>query len=188
VDDLAFSGLKAREIIQNVVTTLMLAGFRVSHQKIKVMGPGDRKTLNKLVLSKFVSVERKYMSRIRAGIHNLQVGSVPSGEVAVYIRSLEGSINYVHLMQPRQAAKLRSQPSPQDTPAEAGTKEGKSDHRSGKDSRTARRFAGAFRIPGSTASVHWFTNWRTTGFALAGCRSGIRHAACDAIGLRRSLR
>ncbi len=109
VDDLAFSGLKAREIIQSVVSTLMQAGFRLSHQKIKVMGPGDRKTLNKLVLSKFVSVERTYMSRIRAGIHNLQVGKVPSPEVAVYVRSLEGSINYVNLMQPQKAAKFRSQ-------------------------------------------------------------------------------
>jgi RNA-directed DNA polymerase len=109
VDDLAFSGPKAREIIQSVVSTLMRAGFRLSHQKIKVMGPGHRKTLNKLVLSKFVSVERTYMSRIRAGIHNLKVGKVPSAEIAVYVRSLEGSINYVYLMQPQKAARLHSQ-------------------------------------------------------------------------------
>jgi RNA-directed DNA polymerase len=90
VDDLAFSGLKAREIVPNVVNVLMQAGFRLSHQKIKVMGAGDRKTLNKLVLSKFVSVEKAYLSRIRAGIRNLRVGKVPSTEVAVYIRSLAG--------------------------------------------------------------------------------------------------
>jgi hypothetical protein len=73
------------------------------------MGAGDRKTLNKLVLSKFVSVERAYISRIRAGIHNLRVGRVPNAEVPVYVRGLEGSINYVHLMQPQKAAKLRCQ-------------------------------------------------------------------------------
>jgi len=87
VDDLAFSGLKAREIVHQVVNVLMQAGFRLSHQKIKVMGAGDRKTLNKLVLSRFVSVERAYLSRIRAGIRNLRVGKIPGSEVAVYVRS-----------------------------------------------------------------------------------------------------
>lgn len=109
VDDLAFSGLNAREIVQSVVSALIQAGFRLSHQKIKIMGAGDRKTLNKLVLSKFVSVERAYISRIRAGIHNLRVGKVSNAEVPAYVRGLEGSINYVHLMQPQKAAKFRSQ-------------------------------------------------------------------------------
>jgi RNA-directed DNA polymerase len=109
VDDLAFSGLNAREIVPSVVSALIQAGFRLSHQKIKVMGTGDRKTLNKLVLSKFVSVERAYMSRIRAGIYNLRAGKVPNSEVAAYVRGLEGSINYVNLMQPQKAAKFRSQ-------------------------------------------------------------------------------
>lgn len=109
VDDLAFSGLNAREIVQSVVSALIQAGFRLSHQKIKIMGAGDRKTLNKLVLSKFVSVERAYVSRIRAGIHNLRTGKVANAEVPAYVRGLEGSINYVHLMQPQKAAKFRSQ-------------------------------------------------------------------------------
>lgn len=109
VDDLAFSGMKAREIIPSVISALIQAGFRLSHQKIKVMGAGDRKTLNKLVLSKFVAVERAYISRIRAGIHNLQVGKVPNSEIGAFVRALEGSINYVHLMQPQKAVKLRSQ-------------------------------------------------------------------------------
>lgn len=56
-----------------------------------------------------VSVERAYLSRIRAGIRNLRVGRVPRAEVALYVRSLEGSINYVHLMQPQKAAKLRKE-------------------------------------------------------------------------------
>jgi hypothetical protein len=59
--------------------------------------------------SKFVFVERKYTSRILAGIHNLRVGKVPSAEVVIYVRSLEGSINYVNLMQPQKATKLRLQ-------------------------------------------------------------------------------
>ena len=35
--------------------------------------PGDRKVLNKLLLGKFVTVQKQYIARIRAGIHNLNV-------------------------------------------------------------------------------------------------------------------
>ena len=35
--------------------------------------PGDREVLNKLLLGKFVTVQKQYIARIRAGIHNLNV-------------------------------------------------------------------------------------------------------------------
>ena len=79
VDDLAFSGNSASHVIGLVVATLMKAGFRVAHRKIKRMGPGDRKLLNNLVLGKFVTVQRQYKGRIRAGIHNLKCGKVATG-------------------------------------------------------------------------------------------------------------
>ena len=41
VDDLAFSGNCAPQIIGPVVATLMKAGFRVAHRKIKLMGPRE---------------------------------------------------------------------------------------------------------------------------------------------------
>jgi RNA-directed DNA polymerase len=109
VDDLAFSGDSAPGIVEPVVAVLMKAGFRVSHQKISVMGPGQRKVLNKLVLGRFVTVQKQYISRIRAGIHNLRCGKIATSEMDDYIQSLEGSIGYLRLFDTRKAAKLQKQ-------------------------------------------------------------------------------
>jgi hypothetical protein len=87
----------------------MKAGFSVSHQKIKVMGPGQRRVLNKLVLGRFISVQGHYLSRIRAGIHNLECGRVRTHEAEDYIERLEGSINYFRLFDPKKAERFRVQ-------------------------------------------------------------------------------
>ena len=71
------------------------------------MGPGDRKILNKLVLGRFVTVQKQYISRIRAGIYNLKYGKVAAIEVEDYVQSLEGSVNYLRLFDTRRADKLQ---------------------------------------------------------------------------------
>jgi RNA-directed DNA polymerase len=92
IDDLAFSGTSAPNIIGPVLSVLMRSGFKVSHRKLRRMGPKDRKLLNKLVLGKFVTVQKQYRSRIRAGIHNLACGKVPSQTAEAYINGLSGRI------------------------------------------------------------------------------------------------
>ena len=109
MDDLAFSGNSASQVIGLVVATLTKAGFRVSHRKIKRMGPGNRKLLNNLVLGKFVTVQKQYRGRIRAGIHNLRCGKVAADEIGAYVESLNGNINYLRLFDPRRAANLQQQ-------------------------------------------------------------------------------
>lgn len=109
VDDLAFSGDSASQIVGPVIAVLMKAGFSVSHQKLRVMGPGDRKILNNLVLGRFVTVQKQYISRIRAGIHNLTGGKVAVIDADDYVQSLEGSINYLRLFDTRKADKLQEQ-------------------------------------------------------------------------------
>jgi RNA-directed DNA polymerase len=106
VDDLAFSGDSASQVIGLVVTTLMRAGFRVSHRKIKRMGPGDRKLLNNLVLGKLVTVQKQYRARIRAGIHNLECGKVATGEIGAYVEGLKGNIGHVRLFDLKKATNL----------------------------------------------------------------------------------
>ena len=103
VDDLAFSGDSATQVIGPVIAALKEAGFSVSHRKIKVMGPGDRKVLNSLVLGRFITVKRQYRSSIRAGIHNLKCGRVPAPGIGAYVESLYGSINYLRLFEPSKA-------------------------------------------------------------------------------------
>lgn len=107
VDDLTFSGENARDVTPEVIKILRESGFAVAHRKIKVMGPGERKTVNGLVLGRFITVERRYIRKIRAGIHNLSVGKVPPSQTARYVLSLEGQINYVGLYDAKKASSLR---------------------------------------------------------------------------------
>lgn len=109
VDDLAFSGDTAPQAIGPVIAALRKAGFKVSHRKITVMRAGDRKVLNSLVLGKFVTLQKQYRSRIRAGIHNLRCGKVPPTEVPGYIESLKGSVNYLRLFDPKRATRLQEE-------------------------------------------------------------------------------
>jgi RNA-directed DNA polymerase len=106
VDDLAFSGEDPRLIIASVIATLRGAGFRVSHSKIKVMGPGERKVLNNLVLGRFITVQKKYISRIRSGLHHLERGHVLKEDVPGYIEGLLGSISYLKLFDEKKASKF----------------------------------------------------------------------------------
>jgi RNA-directed DNA polymerase len=118
VDDLAFSGDSPAQIIGPIIATLMKAGFRVSHRKIKRMGGRDRKVLNKLVLGKFVTVQKQYRARIRAGIHNFKCGKVPIAEAGAYFEGLKGNIGYLRLFDPKKAARLEQRL--RDTCAELG--------------------------------------------------------------------
>ncbi len=107
VDDLAFSGDSVSGVVGPAIATLAKAGFRVSHRKISRMGPMDRKVLNNLVLGKSVTVRKEYRARIRAGVHNLKCGRVPTHEIDAYVEGLRGSIGYVRLFEPRKATALQ---------------------------------------------------------------------------------
>jgi hypothetical protein len=109
VDDLAFSGDAAPQILGPVIDALRKGGFSVSHQKIKIMGPWETKLLNKLVIGRFVAVQKEYVRRISAGIHNLGRGRVPESALDGYVASLEGSIGYLRLFDLKKAEKLREQ-------------------------------------------------------------------------------
>jgi hypothetical protein len=91
-----------------VVKVLLESGFKVRHSKIRVMRPGDKKTINKLVLGRLITVENKYLKRIRAGINNLKIGRVPEPGIVKYVMSLEGQISYVRLFDPKVAARLQA--------------------------------------------------------------------------------
>jgi RNA-directed DNA polymerase len=108
VDDLVLSGECARDILPIVIKLLLESGFKVRHSKISVMRPGEKKAINGLVLGKLITVENRYLKRIRAGIHNLQIARVPQSDIGKYVMSLEGQINYVRLFDPTKAARLRS--------------------------------------------------------------------------------
>ena len=109
VDDLAFSGEKAREMIPIVVSVLHDHGFSVSHKKIKVMGPGDAKMLHNLVVSRTARVSRSYLSQTQSGIHKLRTKGVPPRNRARYVRALKGRIHYIAALRQNIGARLTSQ-------------------------------------------------------------------------------
>ena len=59
IDDLAFSGDNARTVIQTAVAALKTAGFAVSHKKLIIQGPADRKVLNGLLMGRFFQSLRR---------------------------------------------------------------------------------------------------------------------------------
>jgi Reverse transcriptase (RNA-dependent DNA polymerase) len=107
VDDLAFSGNDdARQIMTLVISTLNRSGFSVKHKKIRVMGAGSKKLLNKILLNKTPSVGRERLDQIRSGIHKLTTGEVAPKERATYLSSLRGKIAFVRQFNPAKASAL----------------------------------------------------------------------------------
>jgi RNA-directed DNA polymerase len=107
VDDLAFSGDHARAVIQTAVESLRAAGFSVSHNKLKICGPGDRKMLTGRMLGRFVSVNPDRLASIRSGIHKLTTGDVDPAELVSYIPSLEAKIAHISSIVPHKGLRLR---------------------------------------------------------------------------------
>ncbi|MBI4441767.1 MAG: RNA-directed DNA polymerase [Acidobacteria bacterium] len=106
VDDLAFSSENPRPIINFVISALRRESLRISRRKLEIIGPGKRKILNGVVISRSLSVPPDRLARIRSGIHKLRSGQVPLSEVPHYSRSLRGSIAQVSTINPATAEKL----------------------------------------------------------------------------------
>jgi hypothetical protein len=107
IDDLAFSGERARDLIDPTVAVLTVHGFRISRKKIKIMGVNDKKVLNGNILgNRSPRVTDKRIGLVRAAIHNLAEGRVPEGERAHYVASVVGKIRHIEFLNARQAAPL----------------------------------------------------------------------------------
>lgn len=109
VDDLAFSGDNAPEIIDIAVEALSSCGFAAPHKKQKIMGPGSRKVLTKVLMAKFPTVLPETLSQLRSGIHKVRVRQIPNAELEAYLLSLEGRICQVENINPRKGKSLRNQ-------------------------------------------------------------------------------
>jgi hypothetical protein len=95
VDDLAFSGINVPQILEVVIPELHRSGFLVSRKKLRIMGPGDQKVLNGIVMGKFPGLLKSRFSQIRSGVHKIQTNQVPAHELENYVRRLKGRILHV---------------------------------------------------------------------------------------------
>jgi len=109
IDDLAFSGELARDLIQPSISVLAANGLSVGRKKVKIMGPNAIRLLTgtRLGLGE-VRAPKDKLSRIRSGIHKLRSGLVAEPDEEQYIRSLVGQIRYIHQICPRDASAYRA--------------------------------------------------------------------------------
>lgn len=113
IDDLAFSGQRARALIEIAADTLIVNGLRISRKKIHIMGPRATKVITGTRLgADGMRAPNEKLSRIRSGIFKFELGLVSSAETEKYIKGLVGQLRFVHQLCPkdavRYARKLRS--------------------------------------------------------------------------------
>ncbi len=104
IDDLAFSGERARHMIEPTVALLASNGLRVKREKIKIMGPTSAKLLTGTRLgSQRVRAPKEKISRVRSGIQKLRFGLVPAESAEHYILGLVGQIRFINQLCPKDA-------------------------------------------------------------------------------------
>ncbi len=109
IDDLAFSGDNAREIIQIAVEALRVNGLRISHKKTVIMGSGQTKTLTGTRLGRrTLRAPKKICDRARSGIHKLERGLVAEHEKDSYCRKLRALIMHIHRICPKDSVWLEN--------------------------------------------------------------------------------
>lgn len=113
IDDLAFSGDLARDVIQIAARTLAANGLRISRDKLKIMGPGSEKLITGTRLGAGgIRAPREKLKRIRSGIHHFEIGHVHDNKAERYLKGLVAQLRFVHQLCPkdaeRYAAKLRT--------------------------------------------------------------------------------
>ncbi len=101
IDDLAFSGSRARELIQVTASVLGSHGLRLKREKIKIMGPRAIKLLTGTRLGAAgVRAPKEKLSRVRSGIHKLRDGLVGERDEEKYIRGLVAQLRFIHQLCP----------------------------------------------------------------------------------------
>jgi len=102
IDDLAFSGEHARELIQVAASVLAAHGLRLSRKKIRIMGPRAIKLLTGTRLGAGqVRAPKEKLSRIRSGIHKLRRGLVGEQDEEKYVSGLVAQLRFIHQLCPR---------------------------------------------------------------------------------------
>jgi RNA-directed DNA polymerase len=101
IDDLAFSGGRAREMIQVTASVLGAHGLRLKRDKIKIMGSTAIKLLTGTRLGgQQVRAPKEKLSRVRSGIHKLRTGLVAEQDEEKYIRGLVAQLRFIHQLCP----------------------------------------------------------------------------------------
>lgn len=97
VDDLTFSGIAAREVMETVRKTLAEHGLKDSRKKRTILTPRDSKLITGVRLGRGrIRACKVKLRDIRAGIHNIGIGKFTNRGQAKDIESLKAKISYVN--------------------------------------------------------------------------------------------
>jgi hypothetical protein len=107
VDDLIFSGTQARSIMESVRVVLASHGFKAAPEKRDIFGPQDEKVVTGGRLGRFtVRAPHRKMSELRAAIHRLSTGSVPTENRERYLLNLTSRVAHIRQLHEGDAEKI----------------------------------------------------------------------------------
>lgn len=107
VDDLIFSGVRARAIMEEVRALLAHNGFKAAPEKREILGPCDEKVVTGARIGRFtVRAPHRKMAELRAAIHRLQIGAVPAADMKRYLTNLTSRIAHIRQLHGGDARKL----------------------------------------------------------------------------------
>lgn len=113
-DDLVFSGdeMSMLQLSALVDTVARDEGFRVNHEKTRVMRQNTRQEVTGIVVNARPNIARDDYDALKALLHRCEKKGALSqapGEVADFRAELEGRVAWVAQLNPRRGAKLRTQ-------------------------------------------------------------------------------
>jgi RNA-directed DNA polymerase len=105
VDDLIFSGDRARQLMDPTRKLLGRDGFSFSAAKREILGPRDQKVITGIRAGKDgPRAPRNKLSDLRAGFHKLKIGLVPEAARPDYIKRLAARVAHINNICPKDAA------------------------------------------------------------------------------------
>jgi len=111
-DDLSFSGDLSREAANKIRITVNRIveeeGFQVNADKTRFMGRGTRQTVTGVVVNQILGLSLQERRRLRAMAHQLGMASGDDQAQAAWQARLDGKIAYLSMLNPQQAARVRS--------------------------------------------------------------------------------
>jgi hypothetical protein len=106
VDDIAFSGANARQVIQPTIEILRSVGLSARHRKTEIMPAGRAQVITGYVVNRQPSVSTEKREAVRRDIHRMRLAKSRGEDVSSLLPSLRGRIAYVRMTNPGSADRM----------------------------------------------------------------------------------
>lgn len=106
VDDITFSGVSARRMIQPTIEMLRSAGLSARHRKTRIMSSREAQVTTGYVVNRHTSVSAAKRELLRRDIHRMRLAKSRGADVSAALLSLRGRLAYVRATNPGSAGRL----------------------------------------------------------------------------------